>query len=62
MDHALGGDVTQVARYQARFAGVFFPGETMVTKLWKEGNTVFINAHAKEREAAVITNAAITLR
>jgi acyl dehydratase len=62
VDHALGGDVTQVARYQARFAGVFFPGETMVTSLWKEGNQVFINATSKERGAPVITNAAITLR
>ena len=34
VDHALGGDVAKVARYQARFAGVFFPGETMVTSLW----------------------------
>jgi len=62
VDHALGGDVSQVARYQARFAGVFFPGETMVTSLWKEGNQVFINATSKERGAPVITNAAITLR
>ena len=54
--------MTKVARYQARFAGVFFPGETMVTSLWKEGNTVFVNATSKERGAAVITNAALTLR
>src|SRR5207237_10378966 len=31
VDTALGGDVTKVARYQVRFAGVVFPGETLVT-------------------------------
>ncbi len=62
VDTALGGDVTKVARYQARFAGVFFPGETMVTSLWKEGSTLFLAARSKERDAPVITNAALTLR
>ncbi len=62
VDSMLGGDVTRVARYQARFAGVFFPGETMVSSLWEEGDKIFLAASAKEREAPVITNAALTLR
>ena len=43
VDHVLGGDVTKVARYQARFAGVAFPGETYLTSYWKEGNQVLID-------------------
>lgn len=62
VDHALKGDVKDVARYQARFAGVFFPGETMVTSLWREGDKILISSKSKERDAPVITNAAITLR
>ena len=62
MDTALGGDVTKVSRYRARFAGVFFPGETMVTSLWTEGGNVFISASSKQRGAPVITHAALTLR
>jgi acyl dehydratase len=62
VDHALGGDVARVARYQARFAGVFFPGETMVTSLWKEGDKVYVAAKSKERGAPVISNAALTVR
>jgi acyl dehydratase len=62
VDDALGGDVAPVARYQARFAGVFFPGETMVTSYWREGNQILISSKSKERDAAVISNAAITLR
>jgi acyl dehydratase len=62
VDHVLGGDTEQVARYQARFAGVVFPGETIVTSLWKTGKQVLISAKVKERGTPVISNAAITLR
>jgi acyl dehydratase len=62
VDSVLGGDVTKVARYQARFAGVAFPGETYVTSFWKEGDTILLQAKAKERDAMVISNAAVTVR
>jgi acyl dehydratase len=62
VDHVLDGDVTKVARYQARFAGVAFPGETYVTTYWKEGDTILLQAKAKERDAMVISNAAVTAR
>jgi acyl dehydratase len=62
VDRALGGDVAKVARYQARFAGVFFPGETMVTSIWKEAGKLLVASASKERGTPVISNAAITLR
>jgi acyl dehydratase len=62
VDGVLGGDVTKVARYQVRFAGVGFPGETYLTSYWKEGSQVLIQAKSKERDAVVISNAAITVR
>lgn len=62
VDHALDGDVTQVARYQARFSGVIFPGETIVTSMWREGEQVLLRAVSKERESPALTNAAITIR
>jgi len=62
VDHALGGDVARVARYQARFAGVVFPGETIVTSMWREGSQVIVAAKTKERGTPVISNAAVTLR
>jgi acyl dehydratase len=62
VDEALGGDVTKVARYQARFAGVGFPGETYLTSYWKEGDKILIQAKSKERDAIIISNAAITVR
>jgi len=62
VDKVLGGDVTKVARYQARFAGVGFPGETYLTSYWREGDKILIQAKSKERDAAIISNAAITIR
>jgi acyl dehydratase len=62
VDEMLGGDVDRVARYQARFAGVVFPGETIVTSMWREGDKILISAKTKERDTPVITNSAITVR
>ncbi|MBM4335811.1 MAG: 3-alpha,7-alpha,12-alpha-trihydroxy-5-beta-cholest-24-enoyl-CoA hydratase [Deltaproteobacteria bacterium] len=62
VDELLGGDVKRVARYQVRFAGVVFPGETIETSMWREGNKILIAAKTKERGTPVISNAAITLR
>ena len=62
VDGALGGDVAKVARYQARFAGVAFPGETYVVSWWREGNTILVETKSKDRNAPIITNAAVTVR
>ncbi len=62
VDHALGGDTAKVARYQVRFAGVVYPGETIVTSMWRDGDLIVLQAKTKERDTAVITNAAITVR
>jgi acyl dehydratase len=62
VDNALDGDVTKVARYQVRFSGVVYPGETIVTNAWREDGKVLIRALVKEREAPVLTNAAITVK
>ena len=62
VDKALGGDTSKVARYQARFSGVVFPGETIVTSMWREGDQIIIDAKTKERGSPVISNAAIWLQ
>jgi acyl dehydratase len=62
VDRLCVGDVGRVARYQARFAGVVYPGETIVTSMWKENGKIILAAKTKERDTPVIGNAAITLR
>ena len=62
VDTLLDGDVTAVARYQVRFAGVVFPGETVVTSMWREGDRIVLSATTKERGQPVLSNAAIWTR
>lgn len=60
VDNALDGDVSRVGSYEARFGGVVFPGETIVTSMWNEGGSILVAAHCKERGTPVIKNAAVT--
>jgi acyl dehydratase len=62
VDHVLGGDTSAVARWQARFAGVGFPGETYLISHWREGDRIFVKADSKQRNAPIISNAAVTVR
>lgn len=62
VDSVLDGDVTKVARYQVRFAGVVFPGETIVTSVWRDGGRLLVAAKTKERDSLVLSHAAIELR
>ena len=62
VDHALDGDTARVARYQVRFAGVVYAGETLTTSMWEEEGKILLQATVKERGSPALTRAAITLR
>jgi acyl dehydratase len=59
VDGVLGGDVTQVASYATRFAGVVYPGETLRTQVWQEDKRLLITTAVDDR--AVLADTVLTL-
>ncbi|WP_018255537.1 MaoC/PaaZ C-terminal domain-containing protein [Salinispora mooreana] len=63
VDTLLDGDPDRVAGYQARFAGVVFPGETLRTEMWREDGQLVLRASVADRDnASALSDVSITLR
>jgi acyl dehydratase len=62
VDGHLGGDVTAVAAFDARFGGIVLPGETLVTSVWEEDGELLVGATTEERGEPVVTNAVVRRR
>ena len=62
VDETLGGDVEAVSAYRARFSGVVYPGETIVTSLWREDGLIRLTAETAQRKSPVLSNSVVELR
>ncbi len=62
VDSALEGEPERVASYIARFSGHVFPGETLVTRIWDENDSLVITADTKQRGTAVLSNGVVSVR
>lgn len=59
-DSVLKGQPGDIASYRGRFSGHVFPGETIVSRIWDEGDRVLVVAETQERGLPVISNAVVT--
>ncbi|MDO8703745.1 MAG: MaoC/PaaZ C-terminal domain-containing protein [Sulfuricaulis sp.] len=57
-----GGDPSRIAAIDARFSAPVFPGETIVTEIWVDGNDVSFRSRAIERDIVVLSNGRAQLR
>ena len=60
VDHALEGRSDAVASFRARFSGVVYPGETLVTTIWEEGDKLVVSTSVKERGVTVLSNGVVS--
>ncbi|SDH54519.1 Acyl dehydratase [Actinokineospora alba] len=49
-DAALDGDATRVRSFEARFAGVVYPGETLRTSMWADGDKIHATSVVASRD------------
>jgi len=60
IDELFGGEAAKVKGFDARFAGVVFPGETLTTDMWDVGGgTIVFTARTDRGEA--LSSAAATI-
>ena len=55
-------DPARMAGLEIRFSGVVFPGDTIVTEMWDEGNGRILLQSKTQRGDVVISNAAATIK
>jgi acyl dehydratase len=54
MKACCGGDPTRIRSFDARFASPVFPGDTLTTRIWKDGSVVSFETRVTERQVAVL--------
>jgi len=56
-----GGDPDRLKGFEVRFSGVVFPGDKIITEMWRESDTRVIVQTKTQRGDVVLSNAAATV-
>jgi len=57
-----GYDPSKLTSMAGRFSAPVFPGETIRTAIWRDGNVISFRAHAVERDVVAINNGRAEVR
>ena len=49
-------DASKLKRFDCRFSSPVYPGETIVTEMWKKDKMIYFNSKVKERDKLVLKN------
>lgn len=55
-------DPSRIVQFDARFSAPVFPGETLETQMWRDGNTVSFRTRVVERDVIAINNGKAVIR
>jgi acyl dehydratase len=63
VDEVLNGDVSRLTGFSVRFAGSLYPGQSLSTSVWRDGDLLRLASVCPERQAApVLTHATAEVR
>lgn len=62
LDHVCDGDPSRFRSFDTRFTVPVFPGETIRTELWIDGNVVSLRSTVVERAAVALDNGRVEIR
>jgi len=60
-DTLLDGDASRVRGFGVRFAGVVYPGETLRTQAWADGDRYLVSTTVVERDAPALADAELVV-
>ena len=56
VDEICENDASKLKKFDCRFSSPVYPGETIITEMWKKNNMIYFNSKVKERDKLVLKN------